>query len=230
MATANTNIEIGTHTTGVTDITFGSTNVNYVYFGQNATPIWQRASDPVWAYYTISQAPQSQSILVEYTNNTGSDKRLDSMALTYNLYSNNITPANFQYEGNYYWGVFTRSAYSATYPAGYRAAPLAGYVSTTTTTAGVSLTAVTVNGASTYTHTKTWLGGTGPTLTAGTTYYLGLGTRFTAKNVVYDSNAINSNLTAWSFWDYTYSATGGDSANCPFVSLGQGVNLQLGLT
>ena len=230
MATANTNIEIGNHTKGVTDITFGNTNVDYVYFGQNATPIWQRASDPVWAYYTIPQTPQSQSILVEYTNNTGSDKRLDSMALTYNLYSGNITPAKFQYEGSYYWGVFTRGAYSATYPAGYRATPLAGYVSTTTTTAGISLTAVTIAGATTYTHTKTWLSGIGPTLTAGTTYYLGLGSRYIAKNVVYDSNAVNSNLPAWSFWDYTFSSTGSDTVNCPFVSLGQNVNLQLGLT
>lgn len=177
MAAANTNILMGAYTAGVSDIAFGDTGISEAWWGN--TLIWQKYVPPAESWLAKASGDFA---FVEYT--PASTVVLASISTVYSD-STSIY--------NYCWGVWTK--------VGTIARPVTGFVGINST-AGVSYTNEGTLGAYTkWRHTKSWAAGSRTTLTAGTTYLLGLGERYVAYSVVSGTN------TARTTFDWSISAT-----------------------
>jgi hypothetical protein len=177
---------MGSFTAGVSDIALGTSNVQEVWYGD--TLIWQRSGAPAETWLAKASG---DFILIEYT--PVSTQVLASMSLVFSD-STSIY--------NYCWGVWTKVSNIAR--------PVSGFVGTNST-AGVSFTNEGTLGAYTkWRHTKAWASGSRTTLTAGTTYLLGMGERYSAYSV------LSGATTASKTFDWSISATGDTAAVSAF--------------
>lgn len=184
MAATTTNIQMGSTVPGIAEVALGANSISEAWLGGNQ--VWAKSTggggDPVTETWLTHPA---NFLMVAYTPAT---------AVT-------VISISMKYNGtqsyNYCWGIWTKS--------GSTAVPLTGFVATPST-AGCSWTNDGVLGTETkYTHTKTWPSGSRPTLTAGTTYLIGLGERYASSMKIV---GVGGTQETWQAYEWSLSATG----------------------
>lgn len=181
MAVSTTNIQMGSQVPGISEIALGASTMSEVWLGSNQ--LWAKNSGgggptEVWLTHPAN------FMLVAYTPATA--VTVVSISMKYN--------SSQAY--NMCWGIWTKSGSSAI--------PLTGFVGVSNTT-GCSWPNDGVLGTDTkYAHTKTWASGARPTLSAGTTYLIGIGERYQSSRKIV---GVGGTQETWQAYEWSVSAT-----------------------
>lgn len=187
MAASTTNIQMGSAVAGISEIALSSHSISEAWLGGNQ--VWAKSTggggDPVTETWLTHP---SNFLMVAYTPATA--VTVVSISMKFNSLQ----------AYNYCWGIWTKS--------GSNAVPLAGFVASPST-AGCSWTNDGVLGTETkYKHTKTWEAGSRPSLSAGTTYLIGVGERYASSRKII---GVGGSQETWQAYEWSISATGNPS-------------------